>query len=565
MENREPFSEPEESGQPHNATGDSPSYDPHPQGQHGAPQNTGLGGPDGHDYGTGQQNTGEAGQQNAGPFSSAGHHEPESWSDPYRQPSSPTMPSGEKGRSITALTFASWILIVFLTLFLFATTVYEQFNPSASVGDASAGDLMQINLQAKMMVGQNAIAPPAVLPPELDTGPPEARWCFSILTGEFDDTETALKHLDETDDLIREQDYELTEDQLRLRSLIGEIIEIHDAGDYDTEYLADGDQQFVKDRLGFCGRLLLHPEGSGDSQERNQLVGEAQRALIIMMLVVLGGGAALVAGIIVSIVFLVKVSSGTLYRFFEAPRSNGGIYAETFAIWLVMFIGGQLTAAIALSNVLSEIGMMFVMAGVFFASLLVLAWPVIRGIPFSQVRKDIGWELKNPFVEAVLGAISYVSMLPAMFVALILAVIIMGFVSAASGGSENDLTNAGAQGHPIQEQIAQGNPLLFLGVFLTACVAAPIVEETMFRGVLYRHMRESSWRWGSAMTVMVSALISSLIFAAIHPQGLFGIPILTTLAVGFCFVREWRGSLIGPMVMHAINNSIVTCLLFSIM
>ncbi|MEM7456287.1 MAG: type II CAAX endopeptidase family protein, partial [Planctomycetota bacterium] len=552
--NREPFNEPEGSRPQNDPAGENPSYDPNPQGgsQPVRPspefgQTPGPGFP----------------PEEANEFANAGAYNPYR-SEPAPEPYLP-VPDENRGKSVKAFTIAAWLIITALTVFLFSTTVYEQFNPTSSVGDASAGDLMQINLQGKMMVGQNALAPPAVLPPELNTGPPEARWCFSILQGEFVDPESALDQLEETDELIREQEYELTDDQKRLRTLIGEVIESHDAGDFAANYLADDDQQFLKERLGYCGRLLLYPEGSEDTAERAQLVGEAQFALIVMMLVVLGGGAALIAGIIVSIVFLVRISSGTLYRFFEAPRSNGGVYAETFAIWMVIFICGQLGAALLLTDVVPEVGMMFVMAGVFFASLSALAWPVIRGIPFSRVRKDIGWELKNPIVEAVLGAISYVSMLPAMFVGLILAVVIMGFVAAASGDGGGDLSNAGAQGHPIQEQIAQGNPLLFLGVFLTACVAAPIVEETMFRGVLYRHMRESSWKWGSGMTVMASALFSSLIFAAIHPQGLFGIPILTTLAFGFCLVREWRDSLIGPMVMHAINNSIVTCLLFSIM
>ena len=36
---------------------------------------------------------------------------------------------------------------------------------------------------------------------------------------------------------------------------------------------------------------------------------------------------------------------------------------------------------------------------------------------------------------------------------------------------------------------------------------------------------------------------------------------LATLAIGFSLAREWRGSLIAPMVMHAINNTTITCLL----
>ena len=45
-------------------------------------------------------------------------------------------------------------------------------------------------------------------------------------------------------------------------------------------------------------------------------------------------------------------------------------------------------------------------------------------------------------------------------------------------------------------------------------------------------------------SVAFAALVNSLIFAAIHPQGIIGIPLLTTLAVGFSLTRQWRGSLL---------------------
>ena len=52
-----------------------------------------------------------------------------------------------------------------------------------------------------------------------------------------------------------------------------------------------------------------------------------------------------------------------------------------------------------------------------------------------------------------------------------------------------------------------------------------------------------------------------LVFAAIHPQGLVAIPALAAIAVGLGLMREWRGSLIAPMVMHACSNGIVVTLM----
>jgi membrane protease YdiL (CAAX protease family) len=60
--------------------------------------------------------------------------------------------------------------------------------------------------------------------------------------------------------------------------------------------------------------------------------------------------------------------------------------------------------------------------------------------------------------------------------------------------------------------------------------------------------------------MLVAALVSSFIFAVIHPQGVLFVPALGGLAVGFCLYREVRGSLIAPMVAHGINNAVTLAL-----
>jgi len=67
---------------------------------------------------------------------------------------------------------------------------------------------------------------------------------------------------------------------------------------------------------------------------------------------------------------------------------------------------------------------------------------------------------------------------------------------------------------------------------------------------LFRAFRS---RWG----FIVSALIGGFIFAIIHPQGWLAAPALTAMGVGFAVIREWRDSLIAPMVAHAVNNGLI--------
>ncbi len=73
----------------------------------------------------------------------------------------------------------------------------------------------------------------------------------------------------------------------------------------------------------------------------------------------------------------------------------------------------------------------------------------------------------------------------------------------------------------------------WIQIVFVASVVAPIMEETMFRGVLYRHMREATGRMGRWRSVILSALVVSFVFAEPHPQGLLAVPVLMALAFGF--------------------------------
>jgi membrane protease YdiL (CAAX protease family) len=56
--------------------------------------------------------------------------------------------------------------------------------------------------------------------------------------------------------------------------------------------------------------------------------------------------------------------------------------------------------------------------------------------------------------------------------------------------------------------------------------------------------------------------VVSFLFAVIHPQGFLAVPPLMSLALAFTLMREWRGTLLPPMIAHGINNAVATLLLF---
>jgi len=87
-------------------------------------------------------------------------------------------------------------------------------------------------------------------------------------------------------------------------------------------------------------------------------------------------------------------------------------------------------------------------------------------------------------------------------------------------------------------------------MIVVACVLAPLVEEIMFRGALYQHLREIGPGMAKWASVTFSVFVSGFVFAAIHPQGWLGLPVLMSLATAFALSREWRGSLLPAMIAH---------------
>ena len=104
------------------------------------------------------------------------------------------------------------------------------------------------------------------------------------------------------------------------------------------------------------------------------------------------------------------------------------------------------------------------------------------------------------------------------------------------------------------DPISGAGPLGILLLVLMLTVWAPLVEETLFRGVFYSHCR----RW---MAWPVAGTITGFVFAAIHPQWIWFVPGLASIGLVFAMIREWRGSLIGPIAAHALHNGTIACIL----
>ena len=85
---------------------------------------------------------------------------------------------------------------------------------------------------------------------------------------------------------------------------------------------------------------------------------------------------------------------------------------------------------------------------------------------------------------------------------------------------------------------------------ISMLIWAPILEEIVFRGALYRYLHPMCRPVGTV-------LITAVVFGVIHPYGPGEMIVVATGGVMLGLIREWRDSLIAPMVAHALHNGTI--------
>jgi len=504
---------------------------------------------------------------------------------PWPPPAEPWSPEPEKVRRLgpKGLTLLAWLVIV---IAIAIQVVAVSLGPAEEVGGEDPVGRMLMRIQGRYMVGAaEATGEGPTLYSQagaFKTGTVDQRLCFVVLAGELAGAEEARRELGELARLIEQEQLspEAGGEPLELRdedaeamrllgALYGEPITIEealrsaaggggnvtDAAMVNLDALGDDDRERLIELLGWYGRLALAPRGGKDATARAEALAPAKRTFAVLISVAVAGVLAGLGGFVGLVIAVVLACLRTLRSGVARGPWHHGIYAETFALWFVLFFLLQL-AADALGKSVPELAMPAVIVA-FFLSLLVLAWPVVRGIPWRQVRTDIGWRAgRLAPVEPLIGLACYAMTLPILAVGVLLTLLLM-FVDQALAGPQPVFAPSGGPAHPIIAELGDGSVLLIVQVLILASVAAPIVEETMFRGVLYRHLRDASAGLGFVVSVLLSTLFAAFVFAVIHPQGWVAIPALMSLAVGFTLAREWRGTLVPSMVMHGLSNGLV--------
>ncbi len=315
-------------------------------------------------------------------------------------------------------------------------------------------------------------------------------------------------------------------------------------------------RQGLEERHGWYGRLAL-VEGLPDSDPAKEAVVGGGGALLAFCFA-LGAGFVLVflTGIGLLIFCGVRIMSKTVKWRFVPPAVGGSVYLETAAVFVLSFVlfkvvlGGVLASATNASGPMRALGI-----SVQWLLVLPVLWPLVRGVRFGEMRRAIGWHSgEGVLKEMGAGILAYLAGIPILLASALAAVVILfvwEMIKQGMGGTPSPPPQ-----NPIIDLVGGKDPWTLISFFVLATMWAPIVEEAIFRGCVFRHSR-------SRVGAVLAGVVSAVVFGGMHGYaGPLLLPV-TTLGFVFAMMREWRGSLIAPMTAHFLHNATVTAVLLT--
>lgn len=104
----------------------------------------------------------------------------------------------------------------------------------------------------------------------------------------------------------------------------------------------------------------------------------------------------------------------------------------------------------------------------------------------------------------------------------------------------------------IQDLVAEDYAIMFV----STVILAPIAEETLFRGLVFRGIYDHAPVLAWVLSVALFALIHILSYIGAYPFGTLLLCFLQYLPAGICLAAAYRlsGSLLSPMLIHALVN-----------
>lgn len=98
----------------------------------------------------------------------------------------------------------------------------------------------------------------------------------------------------------------------------------------------------------------------------------------------------------------------------------------------------------------------------------------------------------------------------------------------------------------VKQLMDSGDTMALFTLGLSAVIIAPLSEEILFRGFLFRNLRETVGKG-------LAAVLSGFLFGLVHMHPTLLIP-LTGLGIALALLYEWTGSLWVPILAHMAFN-----------
>lgn len=323
--------------------------------------------------------------------------------------------------------------------------------------------------------------------------------------------------------------------------------------------LSDTEREQLITRHGWYGKLAMVRGIPDNDPTREQLLGGGGKLVALTTLLVVVLVIASLGALTFSILAIVKIGNGKFVWRFVPPAAGGSVFLEMVAVFIAGFLALKLVLTALAINAPVGSGSHLLKVQLIAQWVLVLLcfYPLFRGkFTMKDFRQRLGWTSgRGVFTEIGCGIAGYLACLPFFVVGAVITliyVLIKGAMAAASGEAPQAIEN------PIIDLVMSASNTELILLFVLATCWAPLVEEAVFRGGMYRHLR-------GRLGLIAAAGISALAFGLMHGYELFMLMPVISLGFGFAFLREWRGSLIAPMTAHFIHNATVLTFMLSIL
>ncbi|MBL7068412.1 MAG: CPBP family intramembrane metalloprotease [Candidatus Omnitrophica bacterium] len=287
-------------------------------------------------------------------------------------------------------------------------------------------------------------------------------------------------------------------------------------------------------------------------EELESIIGEDKNAAFTLSLVAIGMILFLFLGIILDLIILIRrnASKDLLERTLFFGSVNWSVWDALKVMILFVFFGYviAITETFIITPLFPCVKANKGIASIVNATILdIIAVSAVLYFVLRCKNKigDLGLSLKNFFKNIYYGIAGYISVIPVLFMALLLTIILVNIFKYKPAPQ------------PVMEVFLEEEKTAVL-TYMTFFVAVlgPVMEEIFFRGFLYNAIKKEAG-------IKSAVFISAVLFSFLHAHAVGFLPILV-LGVFLAYLYEKTGSLVPSITVHVAHNLIMVFFVFLI-